>query len=536
MQAGDGVERLASWVMLQWGWKRALIALLAGAAGNLAMAPVSVPLALFFSFTLLVWLMDGLAGAPGTGIFAKLRAAFFLGWLFGLGYFVGGLWWIGNALMVEADEFAWALPFAILGLPAFLALYYGLAAALARLFWSDGAGRIASLAASFAFAEWLRGWLATGFPWNAIGYGAMPMPLLMQSAHFAGIFGVTAAAVFVFAAPSLFGTRKGAVPGVGLALLLIAAHAGYGLYRMNLPPDPQASSSPVIRLVQPVIDQAKKMDDREKSAVFEEHLKLTAEPVRGNEAKPDIVVWPETSIPFILTDNRDALTRIADVLDDDQILIAGAVREEEGAAGSVPRYYNSMLVIDGRGNIIGAADKVHLVPFGEYVPFEEFLLGMGVKAVAEMPGGFSAAPAPQLLALPGGLKLYPLICYEAIFPDEIGASVDGATALINLTNDGWFGNSPGPYQHFHQARIRAVETGLPMIRDANNGISALINNRGEIISGLALNAKGVIQATLGSSVQKNWSHEDRNLHFWLIELSLTLWAAFSRAGFKSRTN
>lgn len=530
------MERLASWVMLQWGFRRALIAIFAGAFGTLATAPFNLPVAFFLSFTLLVWLIDGLAGAPGSAVLGKMRSAFVTGWLFGFGYFVGSLWWIGNALMVEADEFAWAIPLAVLGLPAFLAIYYGLAAVMARLLWSDGMGRLAALAASFAVAEWLRSWVATGFPWNAIGYGAMPVPIMMQSAHAVGIFGVTAGAVFVFAVPALFGTRKGLVPGLVLAVLIGGAHFGYGAYRLYGLEDREAAEGTVIRLVQPVIDQMKKMDDKEKSAVFEEHLKLSVEKLPDAPDKPDIIVWPETSIPFILTDNQDALTRIADVLEDDQVLIAGAVREEAPSAGSAARYYNAMLVIDGKGNIIAGADKVHLVPFGEYVPFEDAILSLGVRAVAQMPGGYSAAAVTRLLELPGGKTLYPLICYEAIFPDEIGPVADGATALINITNDAWFGNSPGPYQHFQQARIRAVETGLPMIRDANNGISALINNRGEIISGLALNAKGAVQATLGRSVERNWTQVDRKLHFWLIVFLLILNAAFSRVSFKSRTN
>lgn len=528
------MERLASWVMLQWGWKRSALAIAAGVIGNLALAPFGFFAAFFVSFTLLTWLMDGTASNPESGWRGKLRASFVLGWLFGFGYFTGGLWWTGNALLVEADQFAWALPFAIFGLPAVLAIYHGLALALARMLWSEGVGRIAALAAAFAVVEWLRSWLLTGFPWNAIGYGAMPVPIMMQSVHFAGIFGITAAAVFVFALPALAGTRRGLWPGLVIGAVLFSAHLGYGYIRLSEPPAEVAGSDPVIRLVQPVIDQAKKMDDREKSAVFEAHLALTTEKIAGDDRKPQIIVWPETSIPFILTDNQDALTRVADVLDDDQILIAGAVREED--TGTLPRYYNSILVIDGRGNIIGASDKVHLVPFGEYVPFEDTLLDFGIKGVAELPGGFSSAASHRLLELPGGLNFYPLICYEAIFPDEISDEADTAKALLNVTNDGWFGNSPGPYQHFQQARIRAVETGLPLIRAANNGISAFINNRGEIISGLALNARGVAQATLGRQLPVKWNKAQRNFHFWLIVSGMCALAAFSRIGFKSRTN
>jgi apolipoprotein N-acyltransferase len=245
------------------------------------------------------------------------------------------------------------LPLAILGLPACLAIFYGLAAALARIFWSDGMGRIAALAAGFGLMEWLRSVILTGFPWNAIGYGMMPVPLMMQSAHLIGAMGVTALAVFVFSAPALAGTRQGARTGIALAALLFAAHLGYGAYALHLAPRPDTlpeDKRPVVRLVQPAIDQAAKMDnDVDRAAIFETHLKLSAEAPKNGGRKPDIIVWPETSIPFILTDNQDALTRIADTLDDNQILIAGAVRAEEMGPGTPPRYYNSIYVIDGRG-------------------------------------------------------------------------------------------------------------------------------------------------------------------------------------------
>jgi apolipoprotein N-acyltransferase len=171
--------------------------------------------------------------------------------------------------------------------------------------------------------------LFTGFPWNAIGYGMTPVPLMMQSAHIIGIMGITALSVFIFAAPALLGTKQGARIGVPLALLLFAAHLGYGAYVLYGTPKPPATASdksPVIRLVQPMIDQSSKMDsDADRAAIFEKHLKLSAEAPKDGGRKPDIIVWPETAIPFILTDNQDALTRIADTLDDNQVLIAGAV-------------------------------------------------------------------------------------------------------------------------------------------------------------------------------------------------------------------
>lgn len=518
--------------MLLWGVKRALLALAAGAFGVLALPPFNVFAALFVSFTLLVWLIDGATGNPAGGIFSRLRSAFWTGWLFGFGYFVAGLWWLGHALMIDAEEFAWALPLAVFGLPAFLALYYGLAAVIARILWSDGMGRIAALALGFGLAEWLRSFLATGFPWNAVGYGIMPVPLMMQSVHVVGLFGVSTLAVFIFAAPALFGTRRGLVPGIGLAALLFLAHLGYGAYVLNQPEPQSPEPAVTVRLVQPMIDQAKKIDDSERNSIFEEHLALSVSPLKEGEKRPDIIIWPETSVPFILTENEDALTRIADTLEEGQVLIAGAVRAEDMGPGLEPRYYNSVYAIDDKGQIVSASDKVHLVPFGEYLPFEDLWRSLGVdKAIADMPGGFSAAARRTLLTLPGGSSFYPLICYEAIFPEEITPDIGRADAILNVTNDAWFGDTPGPYQHFQQARIRAVEEGVPLIRSANSGISAVIDARGQVVAGLDFNQKATIEATMGGKVASSFDAGSRKNNFWLIIFGATLIAAISRQGF-----
>lgn len=533
------MERLAGRVILLWGVRRALLAIAAGAVGALALPPFSFVAALFVSFTLLVWLLDGCASDPGSGILARCRTTFFLGWLFGLGYFVAGLWWLGNALLVDGDEFAWALPLAIFGLPAVLAIYYGFATMLAGLLWSEGFGRLAALAVSFTVAEWLRGVLLTGFPWNAIGYGVMPIPIMMQSAHAIGVLGVTACAVFVLASPALLGTKRGLAAGMVISLLLTGAHFTYGYYRLHLPlQDEQANpeGSTTIRIVQPSIDQARKMDNRERQAVFEEHLALSSKPPRPGQKRPDIIVWPETSVPFLLTENRDALSRIADILADGQILIAGVVRAEGATAGRPPRYYNSIYAIDSQGQIIGAADKVHLTPFGEYLPYETLWNSLGIGNIVNMPGGFTAGAARSLITLPNGKSLYPLICYEAIFADEISADVEKASFILNLTNDAWFGNTPGPYQHFLQSRLRAIETGLPLIRAANSGISAIINPHGEILQSLDFDEKGFLDSTLSGLSVSDWNSYARNTNLWLILVSLFLIALISRIGYKIKLN
>ncbi|WP_296065797.1 apolipoprotein N-acyltransferase [uncultured Agrobacterium sp.] len=509
------MERLAGRLMLASGMSRALIAIAAGAIGALALPPFGFFAALFLSFTLLVWLIDGCTAKPGGGLFNRALPAFGIGWCFGLGYFVAGLWWLGNALLLEADEFAWALPLAILGLPAFLALFYGFAVAAANLLWSDGLGRIAALAAAFGLTEWLRSFLATGFPWNAIGYGIMPIPVMMQSVHLLGLFSITTLAVFIFASPALIATKKGMAPGLAIAGLLLAGHVGYGLYRLQTPAETPADAL-TVRIVQPSIDQSRKMLNGDRAEIFAEHLRLSALPPGDGKKRPDIIVWPETSVPFILTQNPDALTEIAKTLDDGQVLFTGAVRMEDQGAGRPPRYYNSVYAIDSQGEIIGAADKVHLTPFGEYVPFENVLREFGIDNVIALPGGFSAASSRTSLTLPSGKRFYPLICYEIIFPGEMTAELQGATAILNVTNDGWFGDTPGPYQHFLQARVRAVETGVPVIRGANTGISAVIDPYGRIVAGLDYGQVGTIDATLSGGSRDAIGYDTHRTYFWLI--------------------
>ncbi|MCV0395048.1 MAG: apolipoprotein N-acyltransferase [Rhizobiaceae bacterium] len=487
------MERLAGRVMLLWGWRRAATACAAGAFLALAQAPFDFPAAGFVSFTILVWLLDGATGDAARGRLGGWRAFFGTGWWFGFGYFVAGLWWLGNALLVEAENFAWALPFAVFGLPALLALFHGFAAALARLFWTDGLGRIAALAAAFGIIEWLREFVLTGFPWNAIGLAAMPTPVLMQSAVLVGVTGMSAVAVFVFSAPALIADPRPRRAGLAIAAILVALHAGFGFWRTGeaqpVPPERNLK----VRLVQPSIDQSSKWDTEERRRIFDVHLDLTRGPGEADE-RADLVVWPETSVPYLLTERPDALQAIADALDDEQTLLVGAVRAEQGAGQT--RYYNSLTMVSGDGEILDAADKAHLVPFGEYLPLEPLLERLGLRRIVATPVSFSASPAPRQLTLPDETRILPLICYEVIFPAEVDAAARGADLIVNVTNDAWYGNTPGPYQHFRQAQIRAVETGLPLVRAANNGISGLVDPYGRIVDALALNGVGTLDGEI----------------------------------------
>jgi apolipoprotein N-acyltransferase len=532
------MEHFAQRILLLYGWRRAALSLALGALTALTQAPFHLFAIGFVTFPVLVWLLDGAVGATPGKVAGALRSAFWIGWLFGLGYFTAGIWWLANALLVEAPEFAWAIPLAVLGLPAVLAVFYGTACALARFVWSDGIGRIAALGAAFGLAEWARSFILTGFPWNAIGYALMPSPVMMQSAAIGGIFAMSALAVLVFALPAQLAARRGAaITAVALCVLLFGAHAGFGIWRLAQAPDLAAAGddAPVIRLVQPAIAQEQKMDQAARAATFRTLLDLTALDAPAIETAatdgsaeaapppsgpaPDIVVWPETSVPYLLTRDATALASIGETLLPDQMLLTGAIREEPGEeAGSVTgRYYNSVMAVTTGGVIAGAADKVHLVPFGEYLPFADFLSSIGLRAIAAADRGYSAAPARTLIALDGGLTVLPLVCYESIFPDlavpPAGQRVD---AIVNVTNDAWFGRTPGPWQHLHQTRLRAVETGLPVIRVANNGISAVIDPYGRAAARIGHDVRAVADTPLPETAQPLFPERQRKINFWLL--------------------
>lgn len=527
------MERLAGKIMLLWGPRRWIVSFCAGALGVLSLPPFDFFAVLFISFPVLVWLLDGASGDAEAGALGRLMPAFWTGWWFGFGYFVAGLWWLGNAVLVEAEQFAWALPLAVLGLPAVLAVFYGLAGAFARLLWSDGFGRLCALACGFGLAEWLRSFVLTGFPWNAIGYGLMPVPVMMQASALVGIFGMSALAVLVFSAPALIATRRGLVPALIVGVALLVAQFGYGFWRLAQP-EPEGGDTIVVRIVQPSVDQSKKWDDGERRKIFETLLSLTKGQGQS-DSKPTHIVWPETSVPFLLTSNPEALMRIGEVLDSGQTLITGAVREERNDSGEATRYYNSIYVIDDTGQITAAADKIHLVPFGEYLPFAGLLRSIGLETIAHTPSTFSAGSRRQSVPVPGDRRFLPLICYEVIFPDELEVEGPPADFILNVTNDAWYGRTPGPYQHFRQAQLRAVETGLPLVRAANNGISTVTDAKGRILDGMSQNVIGVVDVELPAKLHANRGSWNPAIAFWLIIALLSSVALVSRYSF-ARTN
>ncbi|HET7413982.1 MAG TPA: apolipoprotein N-acyltransferase, partial [Pararhizobium sp.] len=277
------------------------------------------------------------------------------------------------------------------------------------------------------------------------------------------------------------------------------------------------------------------MDNQESNRIFGEYLKLSAIPPAKGGRRPDYIVWPETAVPFVLTENPAALQSIGRMLKPRQTLITGAVRVEEEAPGDKPRYYNSILVIDDKGETIAAADKLHLVPFGEYMPFADFFTWLGVPAIA-MPGGFSPGTVRSTLNLGKSLVALPLICYEVIFPGAIAAAGPAPDFILNVTNDAWYGRTTGPYQHLRQAQIRAVETGLPLLRAGDNGISVVTDAYGRIIAGIRLDDVGVLDATIGGKNPHKLAVASKTTIFWLLMAIFLIAAIFSRKGLYRERN
>ena len=505
------------------GWRKALLTVFAGAIVTLALPPFDFLPAGFIGFPLLVLLLDSSAVSTATG-WKRLLPAFCTGWLFGFGYFLAGLWWIGMALLVDAENFAWALPLAILGLPAFLAFFFAFAATFARIFWGAGLIRILVLAIALGITEWLRSFILTGFPWNALGYLLMPTPMLMQSVTITSLYGMNILAVVIFAMPALlFGgerQRFGWRSGLTAACALLIAHAGYGAWRLQQAVSEPAPDAPVIRLVQASIAQDAKWDNQLRREIFDKHLNLSTRTPASGKPLPDVIIWPETSVPYVLPQVDEALNAIGQALQPNQVLLAGAVRGEGAAATA---YYNSIFAVNAAGQVATTADKVHLVPFGEYLPLEDLLRSLGMQEVVELPGGFTAAPARHSLTVNPRLTLLPLICYEAIFPSELGYQGKSVDAIINITNDAWYGNTPGPYQHFRQAQLRAVEQGLPLLRAANNGISAITDSYGRITTQMKLNEIGFIDGALPPKATIFWGKPAGETQFFtLLFLALAI--------------
>lgn len=507
-------------------WHLRLAATGAGAASILSQAPFFVWPILWVTLPALLWLLAQAADraplreprwAPWHAVPIGRAAA--VGWWFGFGYHLAGLFWVGEAFLVEVETFGWLLPFAVVALPAGLALFTAAAAAIACGIGRGASLRAVALAVGFGLTEFLRGHILTGFPWNVLGYALTTEPFLQSAAVF-GVYGLTVVSVLVFTLPVVWWQDGRRLHAVAMALLPLVALAGLGQATPEIAAAPDA---PRIRIVQPSVVQREKWRPEHQRRIFDLHLTLShTTPDRrvDGAAQIDLVVWPEAAMPFVPLAEPVALAEIGALLSPQTTLAAGALRVEPALAPATRRrVYNSLLLFGGGPSAVLHAtyDKTHLVPFGEYLPLQALMSRLGLRGLAEIRGGFTPGAEPRpLLDVPRVGRLAPLICYEAIFPGRVVQASERPRGLLAVTNDGWFGDTTGPRQHLHMARVRAVEEGLPVIRAANNGISAMIDAHGRIVGRLDMNVVGTLDARLPPALASTFYARHRDLAFWLL--------------------
>jgi apolipoprotein N-acyltransferase len=418
--------------------------------------------------------------------FSKLRPLHHVGRgvAFGLGYFCFALHWIGYAFFVDADAFLWMMPFAVGGLSLFMALYWGVAFVAAGQLSKFSLPVWLTLPVMLGVVEWLRGYLFTGFPWAAPGLIAEGMGPVLQMASVIGMPGLT---VMIL----LWGVSLGAVLQRCLFAAFILATLPLGMvwghWRLSSIPT-QTVEGPMIRLVQPNISQNDKWRSENSEGIFEDLLTMSAS---ASAEKPGVVIWPESAVSFLLDESGVALSRIADVLEPQQTLLAGSLRRSVDASKH-QKYFTSIHMIDDQGRVLESYDKWRLVPGGEYLPFAWALEPLGFRKVVALPESFTAGVGPRSLDVPRIGLAGMLICYEAIFPHRLVDEQQRPRWIVNVTNDGWFGLSVGPHQHLAQVRMRAVEQGLPIARAANTGISAVIDPWGRYVAKTVLETKAVL--------------------------------------------
>ena len=462
------------------GWRALAAAFGLGLLSALALPPVHAVPVLLLAFPGLLALLGGAA---------TWRRAAALGFAWGWGHHLAGIYWVTHAVLVDAATWWWLVPLAAPALALPLAAF---AVPPALVAWALPAGwpRLLGFAGAWVLAEMARGVLFTGFPWNLIGsvwaFAALPV----QGAAVLGVHGLSLLTVLLAGLPVLGRWR----PMVGGAAAL-AAVAALGAWRLAAAPEPDPHPVRLV-LVQGNVPQELKWRQEERLAIFHRYLELTIEALgHAAQSAPDgtrlVAVWPETASPFLLAQDPEARRLVAEALPPDAVLLAGTVRAEWGADGAVRRVFNSLVALDGAGGVAALYDKSHLVPFGEYMPLA------GLIPVRLAAGGmdFSAGPGPEALRVPGLPPFGALICYEVIFPGAVAPEPRPAW-LLNITNDAWFGHSAGPWQHLAAARLRAVEEGLPVARAAQTGVSAAFDAQGRRLAMLPLGTAGTLEVGL----------------------------------------
>lgn len=418
----------------------------------------------------------------------SVRQAVLIGWAFGAGWFGHGLVWIVEPFLVDPNLYGWMAPFALGLMAAGGGAFWAAAFGVAHWFGRGNINRILALIVTWSLIEFARAYLFTGFPWAALAqiWPDSDAALLLA---WIGPHGLALLTLLATLLPGLAVMTSGPVlirlASLTPALALLLASLSLAQIR----PDAAPQTGKIIRMVQPNAPQNQKWDPAYMPIFFQRQIGYTSAPGTLG-ARPDLIVWPETAVPTLLNYAAPVLQTISDAAAGVPVVLGIQRTEEE-------RYYNSLVYLDENGQVAGRYDKQHLVPFGEYIPFGDLAAKFGLRGFAAQQGdGFSAGPGPVVMDLGALGKALPLICYEAVFPQDVANVDERPDYLLQITNDAWFGTASGPYQHLAQARMRAIEQGVPLIRAANTGISAMVDPWGRITKQLPLGQAGYIDAAL----------------------------------------
>lgn len=481
----------------------------------------------YYSIFFLIGAVTALSQAPMNWFFCSIIgfSAFFYflrkrsednylwsGHFFGFGYFLISLYWIGNALLTDTSQFGIFLPFAYIGLPFALAFFYGVAGWGYQKLYKKALFRYNIFAQYICFivilalCDFLRGHILTGFPWNLPVYTTAFSTVTMQPSFLFGIYGYNFIWLLFAGSFALYFFKIGQhIYSLTIAQLFVAISLSiYGYVHISDTPKEMPDTKTYVRIIQPNIQQKLKWSAQEAASNFETLLELSQKDLKPNHTY--VFIWPETALPYNPEYDFAAASKIIDLLDDRHTLITGKMRYvEKDSVHGIYEFYNSLFKFTPDGGIYPVFDKVHLVPFGEYLPLGSILRAIGFSQINFFKSEFSSGAGFSKFQLVNDIHASGLICYEAIFPQySQRIKNNGSDVIINVTNDAWFGDSFGPYQHLVQTRFRAVENNIPIIRSANTGISSFIDKNGHILASIEYNSRGYIELptqSLGFSIK-----------------------------------
>jgi len=427
-----------------------------GCLSALAMAPVYAWPVMMIGYAVLITQLT----KTTTGRQAALYAFSFF-----FGYFLVGLYWISSSLFVDFERWWWALPLSFAGLPFLLALFPAVIIGVAAAATTVKKFRAFVFVLALILADLARGHLFTGFPWNLPVHTWVNSDLMMATLPFMGLYGLNSVTLIAFGALALL--RPWQQMTFASILMLLSFIPLQQQNETSLPKN--------LVMVQANIPQHEKWQRHLVDRNFNRYLTMSLEGIETKTNEPHLIIWPETAISDYMMNVPRFQTGLQDFLDrlpEESLLITGVLTFDNTNGN----HYNSLIMLNRRGDRIARYDKHHLVPFGEYMPF-------GLDTITGF-SNFASGQKPAPLRLPNGLNILPLICYESLFP---GYARYPADILLNITNDAWFGDTAGPYQHFDHMRFRAAETRTPVIRLSGNGISGLIDGNGDLIALTHLN-------------------------------------------------